>query len=219
YTQAGTLYAVDARLRPGGREGELVQTPAGLRQYFAGRAGAWEAMSYLKARTVAGEDALGAAALEGIHESLRRHFAGRAFGLELRALRERIERDGRRGHWGLKTAAGGYYDADFLLSQRLLVEGRTPPPAPGLSGWARALGHEELADLVTYLRAADHALRVATGKAGSAIPAAGAAVARAWSWLERIRPALPDVACTAATVPERLEAARARVRILYQALL
>ncbi|MGH9466480.1 MAG: hypothetical protein ACRD1Y_03905, partial [Terriglobales bacterium] len=40
YTQAGTLYAVDARLRPGGREGELVQTPAGLRQYFAGRAGA-----------------------------------------------------------------------------------------------------------------------------------------------------------------------------------
>ncbi|MGH9526763.1 MAG: hypothetical protein ACRD2F_08820, partial [Terriglobales bacterium] len=63
YTADGTVFPVDARLRPEGREGELAQTPAGLAAYFAARAGAWQAASYLKARAVAGDAALNAAAL------------------------------------------------------------------------------------------------------------------------------------------------------------
>ncbi len=37
YTRDGTVFPVDARLRPQGREGELVTTPSQLARYFSGR--------------------------------------------------------------------------------------------------------------------------------------------------------------------------------------
>ncbi|MGH9476709.1 MAG: hypothetical protein ACRD1C_10295 [Terriglobales bacterium] len=216
YTQAGPLYAVDARLRPGGREGELVQTPASLELYFARPAGLWEALSYAKARWVAGDAGTAARALAAVREPVRQRWAGRNMRTGLQSLRERMEREGRPGAWGLKTVAGGYYDVDFALSQRLLEEGGGGAGARGLAEWARAAGEEELADLVGYLRAADHALRVATGKAGAAVPAAGAALERAWRWLANIAPAVPPAASPAALATERIAAARARIRAIYQ---
>src|ERR1019366_1076235 len=46
YTRDGTVFPVDARLRPQGRAGELVTTPVQLARYFAGAARPWEAISY-----------------------------------------------------------------------------------------------------------------------------------------------------------------------------
>ncbi|MGH9486199.1 MAG: hypothetical protein ACRD04_01230 [Terriglobales bacterium] len=227
YTQAGPLYAVDTRLRPGGGEGELVQTPSSLARYFAQRAGHWEAISYLKARLVAGDAATGEAALEAVRGELRRRWADRNGRAELRALRDRIEREGHPGAWGLKTVAGGFYDIDFAISSRWLAAARPGAGPIGLAGWARAAAGgalappvaEELAGLAAYLRAADHALRVGTGKAGAAVPATGPALERAWAWLQRIHPEVPAAAAAARDAPARLLAVRARVREIYQDLL
>ncbi|TAN22013.1 MAG: hypothetical protein EPN33_10185 [Acidobacteria bacterium] len=219
YTQAGALYPVDVRLRPGGREGELVQTPASLARYFEQKASVWEALSYLKARQVAGDKATGNTTLAGIQEALRRRFPEEVSVAEIKVLRQRIEQEGHPGNWGLKTVPGGYYDADFVLSRKLLSSGRSTPAADGLAGWAQALDEAEVAGLVSYLRAADHALRVATGKAGAAVPASGASIERAWAWLERMHPDLPTAARSAATVPERIAAVRRRMRKIYQGVL
>lgn len=219
YTQAGALYPVDVRLRPGGREGELVQTPASLARYFEQKAGVWEALSYLKARRVAGDEPTAGAALTAVHQALRIRFPAAVPAAELNGLRERIEQEGHPGHWGLKTVPGGYYDADFLLSRKLLSSGRSAPAASGLVGWAQMLDEPELAGLVSYLRAADHALRVATGKAGAAVPASGAAIERAWAWLERIHPEVPPAAQHESSAPERIAAVRRRMRIVYQGVL
>ncbi|MGN6591471.1 MAG: hypothetical protein ACTHJX_01090 [Terriglobales bacterium] len=222
YTQAGTLYAVDTRLRPGGRDGELVQTPASLARYFREHAGLWEAVSYLKARAVAGDGATAARALAGVRAAVTERFQGQAIGGELQRLRDRMEREGKPGRWGLKTVAGGYYDVDFVISRRLLESGHAGFGPTGLAGWAQAAGRgllpaavaAELAEAVRLLRAADHALRVGTGKAGAAVPAAGASLERGWNWLARI-----GAVESPAAAAEAVDRARRGIRTIYQALL
>ncbi|MGH9392944.1 MAG: hypothetical protein ACRD1E_02155, partial [Terriglobales bacterium] len=225
YTQAGSLYAVDTRLRPGGREGELVQTRESLSQYFRQRAGAWEAVSYLKARLVAGNSEVGGAALQAVAAATAPRLAGQDLRQEFARLRQRMEREGRPGRWGLKTGPGGYYDVDFLLSRRLLQAGLPGRPGQGLADWARGLPaallpaevSSELADLTSLLRAADHALRVATGKAGSSLPATGAAVERAWAWLARVQELEAQARTGAPPAPgaAAVDGARARIREIY----
>ncbi|HXR96493.1 MAG TPA: hypothetical protein VN709_01495 [Terriglobales bacterium] len=220
YTREGSLYAVDTRLRPAGGEGELVQTPASLGRHFTTRASEWEACSYLKARHVAGATATAGAALGRVGQALAERFSGEQIAREaLQALRNRIEREGHPGRWGLKTAPGGYYDVDFIVSRHRLAagEGATVGLAvTSLGAQARCLEDlpaevaTELGEAVELLRACDHALRVATGKAGGAIPAAGAAVARAEGWLRGIWPGT-----LAQDLTETVEKTRARIREIY----
>ena len=54
YTAEGQMFSIDTRLRPLGRDGELVQTEKQFLTYLAGRAESWEALTYMKARTVGG---------------------------------------------------------------------------------------------------------------------------------------------------------------------
>ena len=54
YTGEGIMFAVDTRLRPNGREGTLVQTASAYNDYFANHAEAWEGITYMKSRGVAG---------------------------------------------------------------------------------------------------------------------------------------------------------------------
>src|SRR5439155_5111351 len=48
YTGDGVIFTVDTRLRPNGREGDLVQTSGSYQEYFAKHAEAWEGISYMK---------------------------------------------------------------------------------------------------------------------------------------------------------------------------
>jgi len=59
YTREGTVFSLDARLRPRGGEGELLSTPAQLTAYFEQEAQPWEALMYTKMRFLAGSQALG----------------------------------------------------------------------------------------------------------------------------------------------------------------
>ena len=55
YTGEGLMFTVDTRLRPNGRDGDLVQTEGAYKNYFAQRAEAWEGIAYMKTRGVAGD--------------------------------------------------------------------------------------------------------------------------------------------------------------------
>ncbi len=59
YTRDGTVFSLDARLRPRGGEGELLSTPAQLAAYFEHEAQPWEALMYTKMRFLAGSQTLG----------------------------------------------------------------------------------------------------------------------------------------------------------------
>lgn len=167
YTGDGMVFPVDARLRPEGTQGELTRTPAGLGAYFAQRASPWEAASYLKARPLAGDHGLNQAAMTALRGAISQRFNAAAVRAPLAAMRRRLEQE-TAGGGGFKSPPGGYYDADFLTAVSALSAPGTFPtgtlaqrllalPLPASAG-------EQLAAAVTVLRAADHAIRLLTGK-------------------------------------------------------
>ncbi len=69
YTGEGFLFAVDTRLRPNGGSGPLVQPEAAYIEYFSRAAEAWEGISYMKSRVVAGDAGRGEAFLHLLQET------------------------------------------------------------------------------------------------------------------------------------------------------
>src|SRR5690606_24244907 len=117
-TASGRLYEVDTRLRPGGNRGMLVQSLSAFRDYEFQDAWTWEHQSLLRARTVAGDEALRAqfevARVEVLRNAVRRD------GLkdEVRKMRERMRDNlskARPGQFDLKQDAGGIADIEFLV--------------------------------------------------------------------------------------------------------
>jgi glutamate-ammonia-ligase adenylyltransferase len=179
YTADGTLFAVDTRLRPGGRDGSLVQTETAVRDYFERRAEAWEGIAYMKARAVAGDLDRGTRFLAEIQQIDWRRYGqgGRSRG-ELRDMRARLERE-QGPHQPLKAGFGGYYDIDFaLMFLRLRGAGFffRALNTPRRIDIVEQMGHLDradagfLRDAATFYRAVDHALRLETGHSAGNLP-------------------------------------------------
>jgi glutamate-ammonia-ligase adenylyltransferase len=182
YTGEGVLFTVDTRLRPNGSAGPLVQTEIAVLDYFAASAEAWESITYLKARSVAGDPKRAETFLHDLQQvyGLRYGESGSSR-VELREMRERLEREQGPAR-PLKSGRGGYYDIDFLLLYlRLKNAGiyysylNTPARIEVLETTEK-LSHADahfLREAATFYRAIDHGLRVLTGLAVDRLPRAG----------------------------------------------
>ena len=179
YTGGGVVFTIDPRLRPDGREGALVQTESACRNYFAGRAEAWEGIAWMKARGVAGDIDRATAFLGEIQEiDWRLHGQSRGSQTELARMRARLEREqGPRNP--LKAGPGGYYDIDFaLMYLRLKSAGMffKVLNTPKRIDIIEKMGHLDRADAeflchaATFYRAVDHGMRVSTGHADETLP-------------------------------------------------
>ena len=123
YTGEGLMFAIDTRLRPNGREGELVLPEAAYKSYFEGHAEAWEGISYMKARAIAGDAESATVFLHELQDvDWRRYGQSMRSRRDLVEMRVRVEREqGPRNP--LKAGMGGYYDIDFALMY-LQAQGR-----------------------------------------------------------------------------------------------
>src|SRR5579885_2537466 len=74
YTGAGVLFAVDTRLRPNGSSGALVQSESAVMEYFSHAAEAWEGITYMKSRAVAGDPGRAEAFLHQLQETDWKHY-------------------------------------------------------------------------------------------------------------------------------------------------
>lgn len=181
YTGDGVMFTVDTRLRPNGREGDLVQTDAAYKAYFAGHAEAWEGITYMKSRAVAGNMDRATAFLEELQAvDWRRYGQSMRSRKELAEMRARLEREqGPRNP--LKAGPGGYYDIDFaLMYLRLRGAGifykvlNTPERIDVIE----KMGHLDredadfLREAATFYRAVDHGQRISTGHAEGSLPVA-----------------------------------------------
>jgi glutamate-ammonia-ligase adenylyltransferase len=186
YTGDGVVFTIDTRLRPNGREGALVQTEGTYRKYFANSAQAWEGISYMKARAIAGNAERGTAFLGELQKiDWERYGQGRRSREELAHMRKRLEREqGVRNP--LKAGGGGYYDIDFVLMYLRLRDAdsfykalNTPKRIAVIveSGGLDPVDAAFLSDAATLFRAIDHGLRVATGHAEGRLPTNPAQVA------------------------------------------
>ncbi len=179
YTGSGNLFAVDTRLRPYGGAGALVMGAGRMLEYFKHDAEAWEGITYLKARVVAGDPEAAETFLMDLQQTYWNRYgaAGSSRG-ELRKMRLRLEEETGKAR-PLKAGSGGYYDIDFvLLFLRLKNAGiyyralNTPARIKALEaiGALNAQNASFLTDAATFYRALDHAIRLISGKAEGHLP-------------------------------------------------
>jgi glutamate-ammonia-ligase adenylyltransferase len=179
YTGHGVMFAVDTRLRPNGREGALVQLEKTYKDYFAHAAEAWEGITYMKSRAVAGSIEKGTEFLHELQDvDWRRYGQSGRSKQQLAQMRHRLEREMGTDNL-LKAGGGGYYDIDFaLMYLRLKGAGifYKVLNTPARIDVVEKMGHldrpdaEFLRDAATFYRAIDHGLRVATGHAEGDLP-------------------------------------------------
>jgi glutamate-ammonia-ligase adenylyltransferase len=179
YTGDGVVFTIDTRLRPNGREGALVQTESAYKDYFANHAEAWEGISYMKSRAIAGQIERATEFLGELQEiDWRRYGQNGRSRTELVQMRARLERE-QGSRTPLKAGPGGYYDIDFaLMYLRLRSAGfffkvlNTPERIEIVE----KMGHLDredailLRDAATFYRAIDHGLRISTGHAEGRLP-------------------------------------------------
>lgn len=179
YTSEGMMFAVDTRLRPNGREGELVQLESTYKDYFTTKAQAWEGIAYMKSRAVAGDQERATRFLNELQElDWRRYGQSGRSQKQLRMMRMRLEKEQGLTN-PLKAGRGGYYDIDFaLMYLRLKGAGiffkvlNTPARIDVIEkmGHLERADAEFLRDAATFYRAIDHGLRVGSGYAEGSLP-------------------------------------------------
>jgi [glutamine synthetase] adenylyltransferase / [glutamine synthetase]-adenylyl-L-tyrosine phosphorylase len=154
-TPATRLWDMDVDLRPEGKQGLLARSVEGYRRYFADWALVWERQAMLRARPVAGDEAV-AAAFMGV---LDEHVWGRGLSAddtrEIRRLKARIEREripaGEDPQFHLKLGRGSLSDIEWTVQLLQMRHG------------IRATGTMEALDRLLgagVLAASDHAVLV-----------------------------------------------------------
>ncbi len=128
-TGEGTLWPVDAALRPEGKAGQLVRTVDGHAQYYERWAKTWEFQALLKARPLAGDPDLGARYLEAVTPKVWSAAGRPDFVQDVQAMRRRVEEHvpAAEAARQIKLGPGGLRDVEFSVQLLQLVHGRSDP--------------------------------------------------------------------------------------------
>ncbi|MEV7191512.1 bifunctional [glutamine synthetase] adenylyltransferase/[glutamine synthetase]-adenylyl-L-tyrosine phosphorylase [Streptomyces sp. NPDC093510] len=169
----GTIWPVDANLRPEGRNGPLVRTLSSHLAYYQRWAKTWEFQALLKARPVAGDLALGeeyVATLAPLvwHAAERENFVP-----DVQKMRRRVVENIPAGEVDreLKLGPGGLRDVEFAVQMLQLVHGRSDPSirsgstlaalhALGTGGYVGRVDAAQLDDAYRFLRSLEHRIQL-----------------------------------------------------------
>ncbi len=173
HTAEGTIWPVDAALRPEGKAGPLVRTVASHLTYYERWAKTWEFQALLKARPVAGDLALGEEYSRQISPLVWAAAQRDGFVAEVQAMRRRVlehipEKEAERQ---LKLGSGGLRDVEFAVQLLQMVHGqaddqiRQPTTLSALAALTEGgyVGREEgaaLHDAYSFLRTVEHRLQL-----------------------------------------------------------
>jgi glutamate-ammonia-ligase adenylyltransferase len=130
HTPDGQAYRVDLRLRPEGKRGPLVRTLAGTLSYYDAMGRTWERQALIKARSIAGDAALGREFLQAVEPFVYRKYFSFSEINEVKALKRTIERKARDAgadDRDVKTGRGGIRDIEFAVQFLQLLNGGDLP--------------------------------------------------------------------------------------------
>lgn len=132
-TELGIVFQTDARLRPDGEKGLLVNTLNAYEEYYRMRAQLWEIQSLSRSRAIAGNLKVGER-FQNLAETLANFakpsqplaaFAG-DWKLTIHKMRMRIEKErtpAGKDDLAIKTGQGGLMDAEFIAQALCLENG------------------------------------------------------------------------------------------------
>ncbi len=173
HTSEGTIWPVDAALRPEGKAGPLVRTLSSHEGYYERWAKTWEFQALLKARPVAGDSALGREYVERITPMVWSAAEREGFVTDVQAMRRRVIEHipAHHAERQLKLGSGGLRDVEFAVQLLQLVHGRADPairPPTTLSALAELtrggyVGREDgaaLDEAYRFLRTLEHRMQL-----------------------------------------------------------
>ncbi|MHB8796125.1 MAG: bifunctional [glutamine synthetase] adenylyltransferase/[glutamine synthetase]-adenylyl-L-tyrosine phosphorylase [Candidatus Nanopelagicales bacterium] len=172
-TAEGSIWQVDAALRPEGKQGALVRTIASHVGYYQRWAKTWEFQALLKARPVAGDLALGHEYVDAVAPFVWSAADREGFVEDVQAMRRRVVElvPARLADRELKLGPGGLRDVEFSVQLLQLVHGRsdvmlrsptTMVALEALATWGY-VGRDDaatLGDAYRFLRTLEHRLQL-----------------------------------------------------------
>jgi glutamate-ammonia-ligase adenylyltransferase len=230
HTREGTIWPVDANLRPEGKAGPLVRTLASHRAYYDRWAKTWEFQALLKARPVAGDLLLGQQFVTLV-EPLVWQVAGReGFVGDVQAMRRRVldnipARDADRQ---LKLGVGGLRDVEFAVQLLQLVHGRSDEHLrdPGTlhaldtltaRGYVGREDGEALHRAYAFLRTLEHRIQLQHLRRTHVVPSDDESLRRLGRGMGFVKE--PAKALEEAWAHHRLEVRRLHEKLFYRPLL
>lgn len=126
-TAEGSIWEVDAALRPEGKQGALVRTVESHIGYYERWASTWEFQALLKARFVAGDSMVGERYIHGVQPFIWAAADRDGFVNDVQAMRRRVEEhvDASLADREIKLGPGGLRDIEFSVQLLQLVHGRS----------------------------------------------------------------------------------------------
>ncbi|MFJ8002410.1 bifunctional [glutamine synthetase] adenylyltransferase/[glutamine synthetase]-adenylyl-L-tyrosine phosphorylase [Streptomyces sp. NPDC096310] len=172
-TAEGTIWPVDANLRPEGRNGPLVRSLSSHLAYYQRWAKTWEFQALLKARPVAGDPALGAEYIDAVSPLVWQAAERDHFVPDVQKMRRRVVDNIPAGQAEreLKLGPGGLRDVEFAVQLLQLVHGRSDATLRGGStlealdalaagGYVGRADARQLDEAYRFLRAMEHRIQL-----------------------------------------------------------
>ncbi|AXE77585.1 bifunctional [glutamine synthetase] adenylyltransferase/[glutamine synthetase]-adenylyl-L-tyrosine phosphorylase [Streptomyces atratus] len=172
-TVEGTIWPVDANLRPEGRNGPLVRTLSSHLAYYQRWAKTWEFQALLKARPVAGDPELGAEYVEAVSPLVWQAADRENFVADVQKMRRRVVDNipADRVEREIKLGPGGLRDVEFAVQLLQLVHGRSDATlhsgttlealrALAAGGYVGRVDAAQLDDAYRFLRAMEHRIQL-----------------------------------------------------------
>ncbi|MFI1680405.1 bifunctional [glutamine synthetase] adenylyltransferase/[glutamine synthetase]-adenylyl-L-tyrosine phosphorylase [Streptomyces sp. NPDC020607] len=169
----GTIWPVDANLRPEGRNGPLVRTLSSHVAYYQRWAKTWEFQALLKARPVAGDLALGEEYVDALAPLVWQAAERENFVPDVQKMRRRVVENIPAGEVDreLKLGPGGLRDVEFAVQMLQLVHGRSDRSirsgstlvalqALGAGGYVGRVDAAQLDDAYRFLRSLEHRIQL-----------------------------------------------------------
>ncbi|MGP5260087.1 bifunctional [glutamine synthetase] adenylyltransferase/[glutamine synthetase]-adenylyl-L-tyrosine phosphorylase [Brachybacterium paraconglomeratum] len=190
-TAEGSLWQVDANLRPEGKDGPLVRTLDSYRRYYTEWAKSWEFQALLKARAAAGDRELGAAYEEMVAPWVWQASTREGFVEDTRAMRRRVVAHIPRAEVdrNIKLGPGGLRDVEFTVQLLQMVHGRADEQLQGRStldslarlgegGYISRTHVAEMDEAYRFLRCVEHRLQLHRLRRTQVLPTAASDLRR-----------------------------------------
>ncbi|MER6628991.1 bifunctional [glutamine synthetase] adenylyltransferase/[glutamine synthetase]-adenylyl-L-tyrosine phosphorylase [Streptomyces sp. NPDC000987] len=172
-TVEGSIWPVDANLRPEGRNGPLVRTLSSHVAYYQRWAKTWEFQALLKARPVAGDLALGEEYIAALDPLVWQAAERENFVADVQKMRRRVVENipATEIDRELKLGPGGLRDVEFAVQLLQLVHGRTDAAlrsgttldalqALARGGYVGRADAVQLEDAYRFLRSMEHRIQL-----------------------------------------------------------
>ncbi|MFJ3503119.1 MULTISPECIES: bifunctional [glutamine synthetase] adenylyltransferase/[glutamine synthetase]-adenylyl-L-tyrosine phosphorylase [unclassified Streptomyces] len=172
-TVEGTIWPVDANLRPEGRNGPLVRTLSSHLAYYQRWAKTWEFQALLKARAVAGDRELGERYIEAVSPLVWQAAERENFVPDVQRMRRRVVDNipAAQIDRELKLGPGGLRDVEFAVQLLQLVHGRSDATlhsgatldalaALAAGGYVGRADAAQLDEAYRFLRAMEHRIQL-----------------------------------------------------------